>query len=187
MPQAEEIAAPIEACFNAILTERMAGMPILNNTLRVQAVGFHQRDGHWMGVVITPWLMSLMMLPAAPAEWDELELGAKRSIPFPARDYEFVVNEFDGIGRCLTHALYSPMFDFTDQDSAAAMAELALSQLSLETEPAEVSDEEQRIEAYMRKETLFEPEQPPAPAAHAALSEEAISRRDLLFSAFRSG
>jgi hypothetical protein len=79
------------------------------------------------------------------------------------------------------------MFDFTDQDSAVAMAKIALTQLHQPVELPEPSDEERRIDAYMKQQAMFEPE--PEPAADSEtprLTErERISRRELLFGALR--
>ena len=41
----------------------MAGVPMLNPALRVQAVGFRHWQSHWLGVLVTPWFMNLMLLP----------------------------------------------------------------------------------------------------------------------------
>ena len=53
--------------YRRVETERMQGLPLLNPALRVEAVGFRlaEEDASVAeGVLITPWFMSLLRLPA---------------------------------------------------------------------------------------------------------------------------
>ena len=43
----------------------MADVPILNPVLSVEAVDFQHWKGHWLGVVITPWCMSMLLVPGS--------------------------------------------------------------------------------------------------------------------------
>jgi [NiFe] hydrogenase assembly HybE family chaperone len=56
-------AEKLEQIFNKIHQEQMQGIPILNNMLKVQALGFQEYQGRIVGILITPWLMNLVMLP----------------------------------------------------------------------------------------------------------------------------
>ena len=40
--------------------------------------------GYWLGVMLTPWFMNLMLAPRDPARWRPLPPGAKRRYAFPA-------------------------------------------------------------------------------------------------------
>ena len=52
------------AVFRQIAETRMQGLSICNPALAVEAIGFRQRDdGHWAGVLITPWGINLLCLP----------------------------------------------------------------------------------------------------------------------------
>jgi len=130
--------------FESILQNNMQGIPILNKRLQVQAMGFQQFEGRIIGVIITPWLMNLIILPNEEDDWNELELGKKMPIKFPATSYKFMVNEIDGIGKCKTHSMYSPMHEFSSQDHAVKVAQDFLNALFVERDPTveELVDED---------------------------------------------
>ncbi len=69
---------------------RMHGLDFVNPALEVEAVGFAPWEGHWLGVMVTPWFMNLTLLPRDVAAWRPLAPGAKRRYAFPAGEYEFV-------------------------------------------------------------------------------------------------
>ena len=109
--------------FERVHQEQMQGLPLLNTKLSVEAMGFQEYQGRIIGILITPWLMNVVMMPGAGDDWHGQDLGHKVPQAFPAGTYKFMVNEIDGIGRYLTHSLYSPMREFTSQNHALAAAE----------------------------------------------------------------
>ena len=118
----------LEAAYRDIATTRMAGLPLLNPALRVEAVGFcvcAGLPGLALGVLITPWFMNVMRLPLQaddatrlglllPGHTGERDLGEDR--------LRFVGAELAPIGRFEQCSLYSPVFEFRDQASASATA-----------------------------------------------------------------
>jgi len=125
----QDAADTLLQTFEYILQENMQGIPILNTRLQVQTLGFQIFEDRIMGIVITPWLMNLVMLPNEYDDWDKLELGKKMPIKFPSSSYKFMVNEIDGIGKCKTHSMYSPMHEFSSQDHAVKVAQDFLNDL----------------------------------------------------------
>ncbi|MEW7980842.1 MAG: [NiFe]-hydrogenase assembly chaperone HybE [gamma proteobacterium symbiont of Phacoides pectinatus] len=179
--------------FERILREQMQGIPLLNERLRVETLGFQEWRGRVVGIVITPWLMNLVMLPGEGDDWESMELGDKQPQEFPSTTYRFMVNEIDGIGRCQTHSLYSPMHEFLSQEHALAAARGFLDTLMVERERSE----EERVDKallgrILRGEEVPEVElavsgmqerepEPPAPCAVAQGRIKArLTRRDLL-------
>lgn len=118
----------LEARFRHIGQARMVGVPLLNPALRVQAVGFRRHDAGWLGVLITPWFINLILLPRN-GDWAQLPLGSTQDHAFPSGAYRFVVAEEAGIGRYQSCSLLSPVPEFAEQDSAAAFAVAALEAL----------------------------------------------------------
>jgi len=131
----------LEAAYRRIQSERMQGVPMLNPALGVAAVGFAEWEGRWLGVMVTPWFMNLMLVPRDPAAWTPLRTGAKRKYALPAGEYEFIGGDDPAIGEYQMCSLFSPMFDFTDMDTAALTAKLALEALldPAHAEPAAAS------------------------------------------------
>lgn len=121
----------LAAAFRAIHATRMRGLPFVNERLAVEAVGFRPWNERWLGVLVTPWFMSLVLLPAdAPgARWQALKTGASAAYAFPAGVFEFIGGHEDAIGEFQSCSLFSPMFEFADQATARLAAEAALAAL----------------------------------------------------------
>lgn len=122
----ENPAVRLEAVFRTIHAGRMQGLPFVNEALEVEAVGFAPWDAHWLGILLTPWSMNLMLVPREAAGWQSIAPGDKRAYRFPAGVYDFVSGREDTIGEYQACSLFSPMFEFADQVSARLTAEAAL-------------------------------------------------------------
>jgi [NiFe] hydrogenase assembly HybE family chaperone len=122
-------APRLEAAFRAIGTERMRGLPFVHEALEVEAVGFAPWAAHWLGVLVTPWCMNLVLLPRDPAAWHSIPPGDKLAYRFPAGVYDFVAGCEDEIGEFHACSLFSPMFEFADHAAARLTAEAALQAL----------------------------------------------------------
>ncbi len=137
MTNLQNIIDVLEATFERIHLEQMQGIPILNSAIKVQALGFQLYQGRVLGVIITPWLMNIVMLPKQNEDWGNMELGHKQPHKFPSKTYKFMVNDIDGIGPCQTHSLYSPMRDFASHEQAVSVATGFLDSLLVEKELTE--------------------------------------------------
>jgi [NiFe] hydrogenase assembly HybE family chaperone len=151
-------AASLEAAYRAVRAERMRGLPFVNEALEVEAVGFAPWDAHWLGVLVTPWCMNLMLLPRDASRWRSVVPGDKLAYRFPAGVYEFVSGRERTIGEFQACSLFSPMFEFADQPAARLTAEAALA-------------------------ALFDPAHAPQPARTTA----PMSKRDFLRGAVTGG
>lgn len=129
-------SALIDAAFRRIETERMAGLPVLNPALRVQTVGFQPWEGHWLGVLVTPWSMSLMLLPGNEEGWQSVPENRRRQIRFPAGDFNFLGGIEAEIGEYQTCPLFASMSQFRDQALAVETASASLAVL-LRSTPAD--------------------------------------------------
>jgi len=149
----EQVANILEQTFTKIQHESMQDVPILNNRLKVQTLGFQEYQGRIIGIVITPWLMNVVMLPKAGDDWELLALGHKQFHEFPSRNYRFMVNDIEGIGYCQTHSLFSPMNDFKCQQQAENAAQEFIDKLLLKGEAtAEDQVDEELLGKIMRGE-----------------------------------
>jgi [NiFe] hydrogenase assembly HybE family chaperone len=181
MQDLEKLSRRIEAVFQRIEQEQMRGIPLLNPALRVQCVGLQAYQGRSVGIVITPWLMNLLLLPAADEDWSELQLGAKQTHRFPANEFRFLVNEIDGIGTCQTHSLHSPMHEFMHQEHAVAAAESFMQTLMVEVEnPDTDPHDEELLGRILRGEETNDATDDVAPQA----GERCLTRRELLKKSF---
>lgn len=134
---AVRLKARIERCFQRIETERMAGIPILNRALRVEAVGLRRYADDWLGILVTPWFISAMLLPASAAseagteaaDHQRAAVGSKSVARFPAGRFEMIHGREDDLGPFSMCSLFSPVLEFADHASAVIAAEAALAAL----------------------------------------------------------
>ncbi|MFV0359474.1 [NiFe]-hydrogenase assembly chaperone HybE [Tropicimonas sp.] len=112
----------LEKDFTEIWHSRMRDLPMVNKLLRIQAVGFRLHEGRPLGVLISPWFMNLVMLPAPHEDWSGLITGSKEVVDFPSGRYEFIRNTREMVGGYKACSLFSPMEQFTSQARAAEVA-----------------------------------------------------------------
>ncbi len=174
------------------IEQRMKGIPVLNESLHVKAIGFHQWGSYQLGVLITPWFMNLMLLPESAESISELKMGDIQSHIFPSGTYDFIVGYEDELGTYLNCSLFSPMFEFEDQLAAELTAQEALAAIMEEdnfdlssqyrtSEVAEIWSGEKVItpekDGFTQK---TKPNGPVVDVAQRKVIKEEASRRDFL-------
>ena len=164
-------AAALEQRFQAILQTQMHDVPMVNPALCVQAVGFRPWAEHWLGVLITPWFMNLMLLPRLRERWPSIGERESRHYVFPAGVFEFIGGRDPALGDYQACSLFSPMFEFPDQaaahDTAVAVLEALFDRAHRE------AGEVLPLAQPTAGETAALAAQPPQPRA--------VSKRDFLF------
>jgi [NiFe] hydrogenase assembly HybE family chaperone len=183
-----QITGKLERVFERIYHERMTGMPLVNPVLEVRAVAFQRWQDCYLGVLVTPWFMNLMLLPAEADQWQEQKELSIHSEVFPSGRYDFITAIEEEIGTYKMCSLFSPMFEFADQQAAIETAEAAMHAL-MQGEHQDHSDAEARhIEQIWRGETDIDmvtdmPRTQQTEANEPGLSEKIntpVSRRALL-------
>ena len=116
------VEARVANLFERIHREQMAGLPLLNKALSVATLGFQEFEGRILGMLITPWMMSLVRFPGPQDDWQAQALGSKHSVTFPNGNYRFLINVIDELGVCQMHSLHSPMHPFRNQAAAVSQA-----------------------------------------------------------------
>jgi len=150
---AAEAAARLENAFRRIRDERMRDVPILNAALEVEAVGLREWEGHWLGALVTPWFINLVLMPGS-GSWRSTRERESVWHAFPSGRFEFIAGSDPGVGEYHACSLFSPVLEFADHATACETARVAL-------------------------ESLFDPEllgEEPA----SGKGERSISRRDFL-------
>ena len=146
MPVWLENPSPVlSEVFEQIHQTRMRDLPILNPVLKVEAIGFHlHTDGHWLGVMITPWAINLLRLPghsvAAETPWPSLPAGEKHLWQFGSGPYEFTVAELNELGDYHLCSLFSPALEFPDHTQARLTAKAVLAALPGEASPPQAPE-----------------------------------------------
>ncbi len=123
----------IEAIFARIQRERMADIDLLNPALSVAAIGFARHADDWRGVLVTPWGIRLLLLPAV-AGWPVPASHERVIRSYPSGDFVFLANREEGLGDYLACPLVHDMRNFADQETAALTARACL--IALDMAPA---------------------------------------------------
>jgi [NiFe] hydrogenase assembly HybE family chaperone len=103
----------------------MASLPIYNPALKIAAFGFRPHGDWFVGALVTPWFLNLVLLPKAKQR-DARASGATRAIALPSGTYEASNVSLDGVGGFEFISLFSPMQAFQDQAAARIAAQAAI-------------------------------------------------------------
>ncbi len=184
-PAAALLADPspaLERRFAAIWRGPMAGLPMVNEQLTVQAVGFQPWGPHWLGVLVTPWFMNLVLMPRELQQWVPLAERESRFHAFAAGVFEFIGGFDEEIGAYQACSLFSPMFEFNSPEQAAATGLAALQALfDAGNRPVDVPTALPDLPASPT------PADATAPATGPAATRQPLSKRDFLFGGSRPG
>jgi len=150
--------------FAEVFHSKMRDVPLVNHALHVEAVGFVPHEEGFLGVLVAPWFMNLILLPGPGEDWQGLKPGEKEVIAFPSGDYEFLHNRREQVGGYKACSLFSPMEDFNSQMQAVEVARAVMAAL-FDAENRAETDRAAEIRAAREAELAPppEPEADPAP------------------------
>jgi [NiFe] hydrogenase assembly HybE family chaperone len=112
--------------FERIGAESMRGLPFYNEALAVEALGFERLGDEWLGILITPWFLNLMLAPEQPIPYAEAANGRKRILDLPGGPVQFLCGGTENFGLFYAHSIASPMHVYKTQDQARAAARRAI-------------------------------------------------------------
>ncbi|PWB64057.1 MAG: [NiFe]-hydrogenase assembly, chaperone, HybE [Betaproteobacteria bacterium] len=127
-PRHPDPSPRLEAAFERIRKTRMEGLPFLNPKLRVEAVGFRPWQGEWLGALVTPWFVNLVLMPG-DGPWTTLPEGDERFVTLPAGRFRFICGRDGELGEYHACSLFSPAQQFEDHATARAVAAASLEAL----------------------------------------------------------
>jgi [NiFe] hydrogenase assembly HybE family chaperone len=145
-PRQQERVATLVQTFAAIGSSRMRGIPLLNQQLKVQAVGFEPsaqaQPELLVGILVTPWFMNLICLPTEPTARVDAATPTGITIRHSvgSETFDFISSSEDGLGDFAACSLFSPMFEFSDQAGAVATATEILATLRRKPAPLPQAD-----------------------------------------------
>ncbi len=135
----------LAACFARIAATRMAALPVVNPALSVAVPAMQDWLGEWLGVLVTPWAVNLIILPGRGGRFCPIEVGGAQWWDFPSGRYEFLGHHEDGLGHYQSCSLLSPVFEFATQAQAEAFARAAFDALLAAPLPPPASVEGARL------------------------------------------
>ncbi len=136
------------ARFCEIGETQMRGLPLYNDRIEVEAVNFTPFGDDWIGVLITPWFMNVVLLPRDTIAMDMNIMGKQATVRLPAGEMAFMWGGDEVTGMFKALSLHSPMNIFVVQAQARAEAQQRL--VKLLTPPAEDAESKVREAAGRR-------------------------------------
>jgi [NiFe] hydrogenase assembly HybE family chaperone len=126
---AAAIAERLAAIYRDIHRGAMRDVPICNDALEVEPIGFRDFSDHIVGVIVTPWFASLVATPREARDAAPFAPDGRIALRFPAGEVEMTVSALDGFGPIATCSLFSPMTEFADHAAAQLAVRAALDAL----------------------------------------------------------
>jgi len=139
--------------FESIYAAHVAGLPIDNPALAVEAVGTTEFGDHKALMLITPWFMNLVLLPGSD-EWDNSEQGQTCDIDIPGQTLQFTVSQDATIGTYLSAVMFRTVSDYPDQGVARAVAEEILQRL-FSPNSSDLTDVQTKPKATLTRRALL--------------------------------
>lgn len=119
----------VEATFERMARTRMSGAAVCNPALQVELVCVRRWQDEWLGVLITPWAINLILMPGGGRAFRALWPGDTQWWRFPSGAFEFLGNREHGLGAYQMHTLYAPALQFMTQEAARQAAHGAMEAL----------------------------------------------------------
>ncbi len=187
MDETAPIAARFEAVFERIREDRMEGVPVLNPALRVAMIGLRAWNDLHAGILVTPWFINAVLV-GAEGEGAAVAPGTKKRFRLPAGPFEFIRSHEDDLGGFWMCSLFSPVFEFPDQETALAVAEAAFAALmDGEAADGEEDGDMERIWRGELPETGADLPDGGQAAVNSSGEPKAVSRRAFLTAARERG
>ena len=125
----DDPSTAVEAAFARLAAGPMADLPLNNPGLRIEAVGFRRWEGLWVGVLVSPWTISLLLLPSRSQDFRTLTGDSTQTWAFPSGRYAFRGGLIPELGAYQSCSLFSPPSEFIDHASARATAQSVMTAL----------------------------------------------------------
>ncbi len=136
-------AEHFETGFRTVHETRMKGLPILNPRLSVKADNFRRWGNDWIGTVVTPWSILVVLACGNRGGWVSVPAGATRTIELPGGDFQFLGCIDPILGEYQMLGLMSPLHEIEDQAAAEAIARFAIEAMLTVPESEKMDIEEQ--------------------------------------------
>jgi [NiFe] hydrogenase assembly HybE family chaperone len=153
----EAVTGRLTADFREIWHAKMRDVPMVNKMLSVEAVGFRMYEGRPLGVLLSPWFMNLVLLPAEGEDWSALTPGAKEIIAFPSGEYEFIHMTRELVGGYKACSLFSMMGEFQTQMQAVEVAGAVMSELF---NPENQAETDRAVDIRVARDAALAPKKP---------------------------
>jgi [NiFe] hydrogenase assembly HybE family chaperone len=96
IPGFEQNPQPLlERLFSRIAAGEMRALPFYRPQIPVRACGFQRYERQWIGALLTPWMLSLLVLPGPGQLWPRRPEGSRLALALPCGNITFTLGEID--------------------------------------------------------------------------------------------
>ena len=148
-------AAAFEAAFEKIYRQKMRELPITRPHLAVRALGFAPFHGHWIGALVTPWSILVVLASGNEQTWPAVQVGKIMPVRLPAGAFHFLGMQEESLGEFLACSLMSPIEPVYRQKDCEAFAAKALALMM--TPAAEASKPSGAASTELTRRDFFAP------------------------------
>lgn len=113
----------LESSFREIAKKEMQALPFYRENIPVKAGGFTLFEKQWIGTILTPWMLELIVLPGPSQEWPRRKIGERIALALPCGQVKFVVGELANGAQYLACSLMSPLDRHLQGEQAVELAE----------------------------------------------------------------
>ena len=116
------------AQYERIAREQMQGLPFYHATMPIvaQCTLF---EGQWLGCVLTPWMLSVVVLPGPDQLWPVRSSSDRLALQLPCGNLTFMVGELPETGQLLACSLMSPLDPHLGAEQGRALVSSTLKML----------------------------------------------------------
>jgi [NiFe] hydrogenase assembly HybE family chaperone len=143
---ANDPSSLLEAHFLQRWEAQATDYPQANPALQVKAIGFTKIEGDWVGVMVTPWFVHLLLLPGGGTLWGDIPDGQRRYLDLPGSTFYFTATEAPDIGPYQYTSLLDKIDQVPDMATAQGLAGDALrAALNLQISTLSANEESRAI------------------------------------------
>ena len=91
------------------IVPEMQDLPFFHHNIECFCPKFVLFEGQWVGTLLTPWMISVVILPGPQQQWEPRELGDKLTVQLPYKALTFTVSGVETVPQYLSCSLHSPL------------------------------------------------------------------------------
>lgn len=134
----DDPSAFLEAHYRQLWATQRDALPSPNESLQVAAIGFSRVDGDWLGVMVTPWFLNLMLLPGGGNLWGDIPAGQRRYLELACGTVQFIADDDSELGPYQYCPLIAPVSAVADMATARQAALDAMATVATPPAPSVV-------------------------------------------------
>ncbi|MFQ2861795.1 hydrogenase-2 assembly chaperone [Aeromonas caviae] len=121
-------APRLVAQYERIAREEMQGLPFYHPAMPIVAE-CTLFEGQWLGCVLTPWMLSVVVLPGPDQLWPVRGSRDRLALQLPCGNLTFMVGELPETGQLLACSLMSPIDPHLGADEGRTLVSSTLKML----------------------------------------------------------